>query len=89
VLRAEHPTALRARAARGDVKPDAARVALRRDLAVRENADAWAHASGSGSRQGLLLLFGWLRMRALVHATTVAQLDMPGVVYCGGVSEPW
>jgi hypothetical protein len=36
-----------------------------------------------------LLLFGCVRMRALVHATTVAQLDMPGVVYRGGVSEPW
>jgi hypothetical protein len=89
VLSAKHAAALHARTARGDVKPDAARVALRRDLAVRENADAWAHASGSGSRQGLLLLFGWLRMRALVQATTVAQLDMPGVEYCGGVSEPW
>jgi hypothetical protein len=33
-------------------------------------------------------LFGVLRMRARVHATTVAQLDWPGVVYCAGASEP-
>ena len=33
------------------------------------------------SRQGLFLPVAVLPMRAIVHATTVAQLDMPGEVY--------